>query len=369
MGSAGAKHAYDPAIHHRRSIRLRGHDYAGRGVYFVTIRVADHRPLFGTVVNGRMALNDAGRMAAACWRAIPDHFPHAELDEWIVMPDHVHGIIMIRRDGHSGDGCGENQRKGEKSFAPTAPTAPTAGSRQTVPSRPRGTSRTIGSIIRGFKIGVTVRAKNVLPILGGASPWQRNYYDIIVRDQRALNNIRAYIRNNPANWNVHRYGKPRYFAGDRALLDVPMTAFLASRTAGTDATHGGCGRGEKFFTPANPTQWPTQPECVVSGFLSPMERAVFDACLDRNIPMVRIMARGLPDRFPPHVQRAIDNGRLLVMSPFEPTVDRFSATRAAWCNQYALHLASHVVIGQLNPDGMLACLLADIPQNVVTTFL
>ena len=346
MGSAGTKHTYDPAIHHRRSIRLRGHDYAGRGVYFVTIRVADHRPLFGTVVNGRMALNHAGRTVAACWRAIPDHFPHAELDEWIVMPDHVHGIIVIREHGHP-------VRAKNISPAPA-------------PSRPRGTSRTIGSIVRGFKIGVTVGAKHFLPLPDGKSAWQRNYYDIIVRDQRALNNIRAYIRNNPANWNVHRYGKPRFFAGNRALLNVPMTAFLASRTAGDDATHGGRGKGERFFAPA---EWPTRPKCVVSGFLSPMERAVFDACLDRNIPMARIMARGLPNRFPPHIQRAIDNGWLLVMSPFEPTVDRFSAARAAWCNQYALHLASHVVIGQLNPDGMLACLLADLPDNTPTTVL
>jgi hypothetical protein len=66
--------AYDPAIHHRRSIRLHGHDYAGGGVYFVTLCVAEHRSLFGTVVNGRMALNDAGRAASACWRDIPTRY-------------------------------------------------------------------------------------------------------------------------------------------------------------------------------------------------------------------------------------------------------------------------------------------------------
>lgn len=208
---------YDPAIHHRRSIRLRGHDYAGRGVYFLTVRVAHHRPLFGAVVNRRMVLNDAGRSAATCWRAIPDHFPHAELDEWIVMPDHVHGVIVMRRHGHS--------RAGANNDSPPPP--PRAGS----PGRPRGTSRTIGSIVRGFKIGVTNS-------LGGESPWQRDYYDIILRDQRALDNVRAYIRNNPANWNIHRYGKPRFFKGNRALLNLPMTAFLASRTG----THCACGR-------------------------------------------------------------------------------------------------------------------------------
>lgn len=355
MGAAGntaprTTVQYDPAIHHRRSIRLRGHDYAGRGVYFVTIRVADHRPLFGTVVNGCMALNDAGRSAAACWRAIPDHFPHAALDEWIIMPDHVHGIIVLRWDGHA-DGDGTRNGTGVESGV------------QNGTSRPRGTSRTIGSIVRGFKIGVTKS-------LGGESPWQRNYYDIIVRDQRALNNIRAYIRNNPAHWNVRRYGEPRFFAGNRALLDMPMTAFLASRTSGRDAgatnQHTADGTGERFFAP---TQWPTRPQCVVSGFLSPMERAVFDACMRHAIPMVKILARGLPDRFSEHVQRAVDDGRLLLVSPFDPTVDRFSAARASWCNQYALHLATGVVVGQLAPDGMLACLLADLPLDRHVHFL
>lgn len=343
---------YDPAIHHRRSTRLRGHDYAGRGIYFVTMRVADHRPLFGTVVNGRMALNDVGRAAAACWCAIPEHFPHAGLDEWVVMPDHVHGIIVIRRHGYpSGNGG-----KGENFFAPTMYVPATnIPATPNVPSRPLGTSRTIGSIVRGFKIGVTKS-------LGSESPWQRNYYDIIVRDSQALANIRAYIRNNPANGDVHRYGEPRFFAGNRALLRLPMTAYLASRNV-HGGTRGVC-RGEKCFAPTDPTQWPAHPACVVSGFLSPMERAVFDACLAHDIPMVQILGRGLPDRFHAPVQRAINAGRLLVMSPFDPPVDRFSAVRAAWCNQYALHLAQRIIIGALSPDGMLACLLADVDKPV-----
>ena len=338
------EHKYDPAIHHRRSIRLRGHDYAARGVYFVTICVAKNRPLFGVVVNGQMVLNDAGRIAAACWRDIPKHFPQVALDEWVVMPDHVHGIITIRRDG---DSAGANA--GAKDFSP-------------LPPRPCGTSRTIGSIVRGFKIGVT-------KLLDGDSPWQRNYYDIIVRDARALNNIRAYIRNNPVNLDVLRYGEPRFFEGNQALLEMPMTAFLASR--------GGRGErffartlGERFFAPTfAPAYWPERPACVVGGFLSPMERAVFDACLADDIPTVQLLARGLPNMFPPHMRRAIDNGRCLIATPFDASVDRFSAARAAWCNQYTLHLSRNIMIGQLSTDGMLACLLSDLPENKPITFL
>jgi len=343
--------AYDPAIHHRRSIRLRGHDYASGGVYFVTICTANNRPLFGTVVNGRMALNDAGRIAARCWHEIPSHFPHATLDEWIIMPDHVHGIVVLRGDGG------------------TACRAPTFG---------HPIAGCLGTIMGAFKsattrhMGLACQAPPNAPACQ-APAWQRNYYDIIVRDERALNNIRTYICNNPANWDVHRYGEPRFFAGNRALLDLPMTAFLASR-GGSDAARTGlachappeglaCHAPPEGLACHAPSQWPMPPECVVSGSLSPMERAVFDACIADEIPTVHIMARGLPATFPALLQRAIDAGRLLVMTPFDSLVDRFSARRAAWCNQYALHLAKNVIIGHMTSGGMLACLLADVPRD------
>ena len=353
--------AYDPAIHHRRSIRLRGHDYAGGGVYFVTLCVADRRPLFGTVVNGRMALNDAGRTAAACWREIPGHFPHVAMDEWIVMPDHVHGILRIG-----------NARWGTACQAPTAPAfgRPVAGA--------------LGTIIGAYK-GATSRAIRMGARTGMACPaptachapapiWQRNYYDIIVRDQRALDNIRRYIRNNPAHWDTLRYGEPRFFAGNRALLDLSMTAFLASRRTGM-ACHAPAPAPTACHAPtpaacrAPVAQWPERPACVIGGFLSPMERAVFGACLADGTPMVWILAHGLPDHFPPRVQRAIDGGRLLVMTPFEASVEGFSAARAAWCNQYTLHLAASAVIGHLSPDGMLACLLADLRRDIPVYYL
>jgi putative transposase len=333
--------AYDPAIYHRRSIRLRGHDYAAGGVYFVTVCVADHRPLFGTVVNGRMALNDAGRAAAACWRDIPAHFPQAALDEWIVMPDHVHGILRLGTACHA----------------------------QTPPAFGRPISGAVGTILGAYKAATTrtIRRRTGMACHAPAAcrapaVWQRNYYDIIVRDDRALNNIRRYIRDNPAHWDALRYGEPRFFAGNLGLLNLPLTAFLASRSTGM-ACHA----------PA----WPERPTCVIGGFLSPMERAVFDACLADGSSMVWILARGLghglglgmPNPSNGRIQRALDAGRLLIMTPFDDAVTGFSAARAAWCNQYALHLAANAVIGQLAPDGMLACLLADLRRDMPVHYL
>jgi REP element-mobilizing transposase RayT len=336
----------------RRSIRLCGYDYSRQGAYFVTVCTEGRKRLFGTVVNGRMALNDAGRAAAACWRDIPNHFPHAAVDEWVVMPDHVHGIIVITRDGYP---VGANNHSpvlannhspvpaNNHSPVPANNHSPALGQERAKDFSPLpcGTSRTVGSIVRGFKIGVTKWVR-------GDSPWQRNYYEIIVRNETALANIRMYIRDNPANWDVLRYGEPRFAVGNRSLLALPQTAFLASR-------------GGKAASVA-PT-FPTPPACVMSGFLSPLERAVSDACLADGTPMVQILARGLPETFFPRVQRAIAAGRLLVITPFPATETRVSAQRAAWCNQYVLHAAERVVIGQLSADGMLACLLADLPHD------
>ncbi len=86
---------YDPKKHHRRSIRLKGYDYTQPGAYFITICTQNRECLFGEVVDGRMVLNELGQVARECWLAIPDHFPHSRLDEFVIMPNHVHGIIWI----------------------------------------------------------------------------------------------------------------------------------------------------------------------------------------------------------------------------------------------------------------------------------
>jgi putative transposase len=86
---------YNPARHHRRSIRLRGHDYTRAGAYFVTICVQNRECLFGNVVDGNVRLNGLGRIAAECWEWLAEQYFYVELDEWVVMPNHLHGIIVI----------------------------------------------------------------------------------------------------------------------------------------------------------------------------------------------------------------------------------------------------------------------------------
>jgi putative transposase len=90
---------FDPNKHHRRSIRLKGFDYAQSGGYFITIVTHDRDLLFGEIVNKEVRLNEFGKIADECWRAIPEHFPNVELGAFVIMPNHVHGIVVINKDG------------------------------------------------------------------------------------------------------------------------------------------------------------------------------------------------------------------------------------------------------------------------------
>jgi len=187
---------YDPTRHHRRSIRLKGYDYTQPGAYFVTLVTHERMPLFGEIVNGEMRLNDIGRVAERCWLDIPSHFPHVALDAFVIMPNHVHGILWIIE---SPPGTAEMpEMVGAKNFSPLPPPSST--------EHPRGTSKTIGSVIRGFKIGVTqwVRQNTDIYIV-----WQRNYYEHIIRNERALNAIRQYIIENPRRWQMDRENEAR----------------------------------------------------------------------------------------------------------------------------------------------------------------
>ncbi len=176
-----------PASPRRRSIRLKDYDYAQPGAYFITIVTHHREMLFGRVVDGEMALNAYGEIVREEWfrsaeiRAEIELFP----DEFVVMPNHIHGIVWIVETGPVG-----------------------ATGRSPLPPHdqpPRGpTPRSLGSFIAGFKSAVTKRI-NALRNTPGAPVWQRNYYEHIIRTERALDAIRRYIAANPLRWHLDRY--------------------------------------------------------------------------------------------------------------------------------------------------------------------
>lgn len=164
--------------HHRRSIRLPGFDYTREGAYFVTVCIKDRACLFGDISEGKMVLNDAGLMAEKYWHDIFAHFPHTGLDKFVIMPNHIHGIIVINR-------------RGESRIRPGDRNEPNPGDHK---DRPYGTTAgSVGRIIQEFKSKVTheyiksVRQQMWTPFNGKF--WQRNYYEHVIRDEDDLNRI------------------------------------------------------------------------------------------------------------------------------------------------------------------------------------
>jgi len=190
--------------HNRRSIRLSRYDYSQTGAYFVTICIQNQKFLLGEIIDGEVQLNDAGRMISMTWEGLPNRFPSAETDQFIVMPNHIHGIIILTKDCTR-----EHKVDGEHKVRPYGE------------GRPRGTlPGTISRIIQALKSITTneyivgVRQNSWTPFQGRL--WHRNYYEHVIRDENELNRIREYIIYNPANWSEDRENpdSPKYQRDD-----------------------------------------------------------------------------------------------------------------------------------------------------------
>ena len=166
-------------LKHRRSIRVQGYDYSQAGMYFVTLCTRNRECLFGEIVDETMRLNPVGQIVTDSWTWLAQRYEHVELDEWVVMPNHLHGIVVIN------DHC-----KGGSRTAPTKP---------------------IGRLIGAYKT-VSTRQANTFWQTPGMLLWQRNYWERIVRDAAELLCIQEYICNNPAQWAQDKL-HPHTFSG------------------------------------------------------------------------------------------------------------------------------------------------------------
>ena len=175
---------YDPAIHHRRSIRLPGYDYSQPGSYYATLCTGGKEPLFGQIVEGEMHRNEWGDCVARCWKWLAQQYPYIDLDEWTVMPNHLHGIIVITGcRGASRSALAERRVIGDGGGSRTAPTK----------------RKTLGRLVGVFK---TTSTDDINQLRGTPTRplWQRDFYDHIIRNEDELNKIREYIRTNPLRW-------------------------------------------------------------------------------------------------------------------------------------------------------------------------
>lgn len=165
--------AYVPDRHNRRSIRLKEYDYAQPGAYFVTICTKNHTHLFGEINDDVMWLNSHGRIIQDTWDDLPNHYSNIELDAFVVMPNHIHGIIIILDDVRAG-------------------------------LKPAPTHHGLPEIVRGFK---TFSARRINKHRNSIDKhvWHRNYWEHVIRNERTLEAIRRYIIQNPMRWDLDRY--------------------------------------------------------------------------------------------------------------------------------------------------------------------
>jgi putative transposase len=172
----------DNGLPNRKSIRLKEYDYARAGAYFVTICSWNKQSVFGQVEEDTIRLNDLGLFVESCWREIPEHFANAEMDEFIIMPNHIHGIIVLEcRDTihRVRESSGESEME---SFG-----NPTTGS--------------IPTIIRTFKAAVT-RESGKQGLISTEKIWQPRFFERIIHNQDAMMKAREYIINNPLKWSI-----------------------------------------------------------------------------------------------------------------------------------------------------------------------
>jgi REP element-mobilizing transposase RayT len=174
----------------RRSVRLPAYDYGSMGAYFVTMCTHNRSCLFRTTHDGTMRLSEWGHAVEDCWKSIPAHHRHVMLDAFVVMPNHIHGVLLL----------GDSPAPGAARRAPT-PNAfgpPMRGA--------------LSTVLRSFKSAST---NDINRIRGtpGAPLWQRSYYEHVIRDEADLFTVRQYIQDNPARWdmdeeNPSRSGRP-----------------------------------------------------------------------------------------------------------------------------------------------------------------
>jgi len=186
---------YNPEKHHRRSVRLPKFDYKQPGAYFVTICTQNRECLFGTAADGKIQMNDAGRIAQVSWRGLPSQFSNISLDAFVVMPNHVHGIILV----------------GAQFIAPSDSPRNHQGVMNRAP--------TLGEIVRAYKAGST---RMIRKAANANFAWQRNYYEHVIRDEESFNRIRQYILDNPGRWEIDR-------ENPQATTPEPENAWQTSR--------------------------------------------------------------------------------------------------------------------------------------------
>ncbi len=324
-----------------------------RGTFFVTVQAAFNKTIFGAIVGEKCVLNELGQAVAESLASLGERYAGVEMDEFVVMPNHVHFIVKIGV-------AGLRARKEGAEAEPRHPELPD-----------------LGFVVGRFKSWI-VKVYRDMVVQGravdvGATPWQRDYWDKLVATDEKLQTFRRYIRMNPAKWTRDRFGAVTSYAfGNIALLNGRLIGFVASQDAytselkprrlwvkvgakaGTEARHSDAGAEARH------------PDPIISTFTSAQERAVFTKVLKSGRRFVRVCPGGIPPEgeLLPAVVAACNEGRGLLISP-APSGTGLNKQRAVWCNEYVLRNSVEVWAGNITPGHTLASLIAALaPRRI-----
>jgi REP element-mobilizing transposase RayT len=204
--------AYNPKIHHRRSIRLKGYDYSKAGAYFITLCCQDMKHRFGKIENGEMILNENGKIAYNEWAKLPSRFPNMELDVFQIMPNHIHGILIVVDAPVGTPLAGVQNIINENCdvfINENCDVFINENCDETIGAGASPARTTIGDIVGAYKSLVFNACLDIYKSKNErmGKLWLRNYYEIIIRNEFSYQNISNYIINNPAKWKEDKFNK------------------------------------------------------------------------------------------------------------------------------------------------------------------
>ena len=318
----------------RKSLRGETINYRW-GWFFVSFNVAENKSVFGAIAGETVSLNELGRRVDGAIADMPKFYPEVKLDEYVVMPNHVHFIIKIE-------------------------------------DRPTNDKMHLGRIVRKLKtftatIYRKMKTAGEICDFGIDGLWQTDFWEVIVTNHDQLEGYRRYIRNNPKKWTRDRFGAvTAHSLGNLALLDRPFVAYVASegnlQSPPQKLWSRAIARGKAFDSDASGTRTAEngQPAIrlpVISTFTSPSERQVLRKLLAAKRSVIKVFPGGIPaeKELPGDLKLALDEKRALLLSPVE-TGTGLNKQRANWCNEYVLRNATEVWAGPLRPGGSLEAL-------------
>ena len=315
-----------------------------RGTFFVTMQAAFNKTIFGAIVGEKCVLNELGEAVAASLGALGERYAGVEIDEFVVMPNHVHFIVKI--------GVANRRARPEKTGVD--------GRRKI----------DLGFVIGRFKSWISKVYRDMVAagkaVDAGATPWQRDFWDKLVTTPEQLDGYRRYIRENPAKWTRDRFGAvTSYTFGNVALLNASLIGFVASQGACTSELKPRQLWVKAGTEPRHSNSASEKPP-LISTFTSAQERAVFAKALASGRRFVKVCPGGIPleSELEPAVAAACNEGRGLLISP-APSGTGVNKQRAVWCNEYILKNAAEVWASDITPGHTLASLIAALRPPII----